>query len=461
MSIRWRLTLWFSSILLAILSLGGVVLNALLSHYLFEDIDGNLKVYTARVHGSLNFAQIHGPVDSAVIRSRILPLNEFSMPGIYIQLMDANGKVIVKSNSLGNQELPVNPRLVERGLSGMTDIETVAAGDGVNLRIMASPVFSAEQVFLLEVAQSLKPVESTLAQLRLALAGGIFLALLFSGVSGAILVRRVLAPVERITVTARSINDSSDLDRRVGYTGPGDEIGQLAETFDHMIDRLAKTFESQKHFVSDASHELRTPLTVMQGNLDLLKRNMGEDSRRESLRAIEAETGRMTSVVGDLLLLAEVEAEKAPPQDMVPLAEIVRAELRRARQMAGAREVTAGRVEDLAVRGDAHRLTQLLSNLVDNAVRYTPDGGRITVSLFREGNRACLEVSDTGIGIAPEHLPYIFDRFYRVDKARSRASGGTGLGLAIARGIAEQHGGSVSITSQPGKGSTFTVRLKL
>ncbi len=461
MSIRWRLTIWFSSILLAILVLGGLALDTLLENYLYNDIDANLQVYTTRVHGTLNFSQTEGPLDSTTIRSRIFPVNEFSTPGTYIQLMDSSGKVIVKSDNLGNQELPVNPLLIERGISGNTDIQTVPAGDGARVRIMVSPVFFGNQVLLLEVAQSLKPLESTLAQLRLALVAGILLALLLTAISGAVLVRRALAPVESITRTARSIEDSSDLDRRVGYQGPRDEIGQLAETFDHMIGRLARTFESQKSFITDASHELRTPLTVIQGNLDLLKRNMGEENRKESLRAIEAETRRMTNVVGDLLLLAEVEAGQTKPQESVSLKELARAEIKRVQPLAGKRNIAPGRLEDLSVKGDAQRLTQLLGNLIDNAIKYTPDDGRITVSVFRQRHQACLEISDTGIGIAPENLPYLFDRFYRVDKSRSRAKGGTGLGLAIVKGIAEAHGGTVTVSSEPDKGSTFTVRLKL
>jgi signal transduction histidine kinase len=268
-------------------------------------------------------------------------------------------------------------------------------------------------------------------------------------------------PVSRITQTAQDIETSSDLSQRVGYLGPGDEIGELANTFDHMIEHLDRVFQSQKYFVADASHELRGPLTVIRGNLDLLKRKLGEEERRRSLKAIERESIRMSKIVDDLLLLTEIESGQLAQPQRVLLKDILSEELERVRTLAGSRKIAVSQPEDLVINGDAQSLKQLLGNLVDNAVKYTPEHGTITLSLFRDGSWARLEVTDTGIGISSEHLPHIFDRFYRVDKARSRASGGTGLGLAIVKGIAEQHGGKVNVTSEPGKGSTFTVRLKL
>ncbi len=228
-----------------------------------------------------------------------------------------------------------------------------------------------------------------------------------------------------------------------------------------MIEHLDRVFQSQRYFVADASHELRGPLTVIRGNLDLLKRNFSEDDRRESLKAIERELIRMSKIVDDLLLLTEVESGQPTQQQEVSLKNILLEELDRARTLAGERKIVVERQEDLVAKGDAQRLRHLLANLVDNAIKYTPESGTVTLSLFQDNSWACLEVSDTGIGIFPEHLPHIFDRFYRVDKARARTGGGIGLGLAIAKGIAEQHGGKLAVTSQPGKGSKFTLRLKL
>jgi signal transduction histidine kinase len=422
-------------------------------------VDDNLRVYSARVHGILDTEEIPEPLDYEVIRVS-LP-HEFASPETYIEVIDTNGNVVVKSDNMGERELPFDPSLVERGFSGESAIDTISAGDGARVRLMVSPLFLQNEVLLLQVGQSLYNVDATMNQVRWAILGGILVTLVLVGISGGVIVRRALSPVEQITRTAQSIESSSDLSRRVGYTGPMDEIGRLATTFDHMIGHLHRVFESQKNFIADASHDLRGPLTVIRGNLDLLKRNLGDQERQESLRAMEAETVRMEKMANDLLLLAEVESEQMERQEMVSLREILLTGLKRAQRMGGNRKVVIDQQEDLSIMGDVYRLSQLLENLIDNAIKYTPEGGTITLSLFRDGDWALMEVADTGVGIAPEHLPHVFDRFYRVDKARTRARGGSGLGLAIVRGIAEQHGGKVTVTSDSGKGSTFTVWLKL
>jgi heavy metal sensor kinase len=461
MPIRWRLTFWFALILCGILVLSGVVLHILLERYLSNHVDDDLRVRSALVHGTLNPQEIPDSLDYEVIHSKLPPINEFASPGIYIQLIDANGNVVVKSSNLGEQELPVNLSLIEQGFAGNVVVQTVSAGDSARIRIMVSPLYLMDQVLLLEVAQSLNHIDTTMGQVRWALLASILLALALATISGGAIVRNALSPVNQLVRTARSIEASSDLTRRVGYKGPPDEIGELATTFDHMIEHLDQVFQSQKDFVADASHELRGPLTVIRGNLDLLRRNLSAEDRRESVRAIQQETARMVKIVDDLLFLAEVESGQLEQQQKVSLKEIVLGELERAKALAGERKIIVEHKEDLVIKGDAQRLRQLLANLVDNAIKYTPDHGTITLSSFRNDSWACMEVTDTGIGITPEHLPHIFDRFYRVDKARSRASEGIGLGLAIVKGIAEQHGGKVTVTSQPDKGSTFTVWLKL
>jgi two-component system OmpR family sensor kinase len=460
LSIRWRLTLWFALMFLVILTISGIVLNTLLHRYLFSDIDTNLQTYSAKVHGTLH-ANSNGPLNFEVIHSSLPPINEFSSPGIYIQIIDTKGAVIIKSDNLADLELPFSQTLIQKATAGDVDTQTISAGNDIDVRIMVSPLYTVDQTYILEVAQSLKPLDNVLSQFRLAFIGGALLDLLLTVVLGALLIRRTLHPVESIVTTARSIEEGSDLDRRVGYKGPQDEIGRLANTFDHMIERLDKTFDSQKRFIADASHELRTPLTVIQGNLDLLKRNISQEDRQESLLAIQSETRRLTKIAADLLLLAEVESEKGLKQEAISLKTLAAEEIQRAIIRAGNRRITSGKLEDLKVTADYAKLNQVLSNLLDNAIKYTSEDGRITVSVFQEDARARLEVADSGIGINPEDLEHIFDRFYRVDKARSRAAGGTGLGLSIIKGIVHQLGGEITVVSQPGQGSTFTVWLKL
>lgn len=463
MSIRWRLTLWFALILAVILVLSGVVLYILLERYLIRDVDNNLKVHAAEVHGTLNPDEIPEPVDYDVVHSRLPPINEFASPGIYLQLINQSGETVVKSDNLGELELPVDPSLISRGFSGTTAIKTLSAGGGASVRVMVSPLFLQDEVLLLEVAQSLNYVDGTMLQVRWALVGSSLLALALAAASGGVLVRRALSPVRRISRTARNIEASSDLTQRVGYAGPEDDIGELATTFDHMIQHLDRAFQSQRYFVADASHELRGPLTVIRGNLDLLKRKLDDTARARSLKTIEQEALRMSRIVDDLLLLAEVESGGPVHNEDVSLKQVLDEERERARSLAGTRKLTIDKQEDLTVKGDTLKLKQLLSNLVDNAIKYSPETGSITLSLYRDGPWAKLQVADTGIGIEPADIPVIFDRFYRVDKARSRAgsSSGTGLGLAIAKGIADLHGGRITVESTPGQGSTFTVWLKL
>lgn len=461
MPIGWRLSFWFTLVLTGILVLSGLVTHWLLESYLNNEVEDNLTTYTERVHGNVNASQLPTPPDYKVIHSKLPAISEFSSPGIYIQIIDKDGTVMVKSDNLGSQELPVDVALIQNALAGHSSLTTLAAGDGALVRIKASPVYLQDRTLVLEVGESLKALETTMNRVRVALLGGVLAALLLSSLLGYTIVRKTLSPVQQVTRTARSIEESSDLGRKVNYNGPRDEIAELATTFDRMIGRLDVAFQSQRHFIADASHELRTPLTVIKGNLDLLRRNLSEEDRREGLHAIRAETERMTRIVDDLLVLAEVEGGQVRRQDRVSLEEVLMDGLTRAQQLAENRKIMLGSHQDLIVKGDAHRLKQVVGNLVDNAIKYTPDGGTITLSLVREGDWARIDVSDTGVGIPTEHLPHIFERFYRVDKARSRAQGGTGLGLAIVKQIAESLGGHVTVSSEPGKGSTFAVWLKL
>ncbi len=460
MSIKWRLTLSFA-IPLAL----AAIVAALFFYVAFQnwmiarEIDGNLRVYSALARNPLDSDN----VDQSLVRSIWASLEDSntSASPVYLQLIDSDGNVVLKSENLGEQTLPIENRLVENGLKGTGGIETVNSPNHSTLRIQVEPVAVNGQAHVLEVAQSLATIDPVLQSMIVAL---VLVIVVFLGLViafSAILIGRALSPVKEVTAIARSISSSSDLSRRVNYRGPHDEIGQLAKTFDRMIDQLDGLLRAQQSFVADASHELRGPLTVIRGNLDLLKRNMSEEDRQESLRALEAEANRMARVVNDLLVLAEVESRPLEQTEMVSLRDLILDAQDRALLLSNQHKITVDRQEDLWIKGDGHKLDQMVGNLVSNAVKYTPDGGTITLSLYRDGEWARIEVADTGMGIPPEHLPHIFDRFYRVDKARSRAGGGTGLGLAIVKGIAEQHGGRVTVTSQPGQGSTFTVWLRL
>jgi two-component system OmpR family sensor kinase len=289
------------------------------------------------------------------------------------------------------------------------------------------------------------------------IAGGM-IAFLLSLLLGNILLERALRPIESIASAASQITTGDDLSRRIPYNGPPDELGQLTEVFNATLGRLEDLFQVQRRFVADVSHELRTPLTVIQANADLIRR-YGADP--DSLEAIASETKHMTRLIGDLLMLAQADAGELPIlQENVELDTLVLDAYNRARVLdQNGATVELGRFEPVRVSGDEDRLKQLVLNLVSNAVKYTPAEGRVTLSVWPEGNKALIAVADTGEGIPPEDLPHIFDRFYRVDKARARKQGGAGLGLSIAQWIAESHGGRIAVESAPGVGTTFTVRL--
>jgi heavy metal sensor kinase len=276
--------------------------------------------------------------------------------------------------------------------------------------------------------------------------------------------RRAFTPIENITSAAYRIGVKKDMTERIQVDpDSNDEVSRLGRAFNGMLDHIEREFVSQRQFIADSSHELRTPLTVIRGNLDLLRRNPDPKNQADSLQAIEREAARMQRLVEDLLLLAKADARQVVEFVPVMLDDVIIEVFRVAQVLAQARHQTLklGHFEAIQVEGDAEQLKRAILNLVENAIKYTPEGGSITISMQRGNRWAKVAITDTGVGIDPIHQPHIFGRFYRIDKARSRASGGTGLGLAIVKHIAEAHGGRISLNSMPGQGSTFTLWLPI
>jgi signal transduction histidine kinase len=298
---------------------------------------------------------------------------------------------------------------------------------------------------------------------------------LLSALMGALLARRALRPIHAVTETAVQITRADDLGRRIPHRGPPDEVGLLVGAFNEMLERLERLFRAQRRFVADVSHELRTPLTTIRGNVDLLRRMGGADPA--SLSAIQSETDRMIRLVGDLLLLARADAGHLPiAREPVEIDALLIEVAHQTRVLSGDRlELTvdcpvSDQKDPLLVLGDEDRLKQLLLNLADNAVKHTPEGGRVTLQLAQADGWVRLTIADTGSGILPEDLPHIFDRFYRAEKSRWRKPSpkdtpspgvGVGLGLSIARWIAQAHGGRIEVQSELGQGSAFHVWLPL
>jgi signal transduction histidine kinase len=241
-------------------------------------------------------------------------------------------------------------------------------------------------------------------------------------------------------------------------TGRTDEIGDLAQAFNQTLERLERLFQAQQRLMADVSHELRTPLTAVRGNIDLMQ-HMGETDPA-SLATIQEEVDRMARLVGDLLLLARADSGGLPlHMKPIELDNLLFEVYRRVRVLSKTVHVVVTDIDQVRVRGDADRLKQLFINLVHNAIKFTPDGGEVRLSLSKTEFWARIVITDTGIGIPDEDLPHIFERFYRVDKARSRSQGGSGLGLSIAKWIVEAHGGEIYVTSEVGQGTTFAIAL--
>jgi two-component system, OmpR family, sensor kinase len=278
---------------------------------------------------------------------------------------------------------------------------------------------------------------------------------------GWFLAAKAMAPVDRMTRTAGAIGSAADLSQRVPVPQEADEIGRLALTFNQMLARLQQAFATQRQFLADASHELRSPLTAIRANVETLRRG-GElqgTEQDETLRVVEREVDRMGRLVDDLLSLARADAGQEPVLQRLSLDALLLEVYHQQRPLAGRVRLVLGEFEPVEIDGDPDRLKQLLLNLVDNAFRHTPEGGTVTLDLIHREREAVIRVRDTGAGISPEHLPHIFERFYRIDSARSREMGGTGLGLAISREIVEAHGGRIAVESAPNEGTTFTVAL--
>jgi signal transduction histidine kinase len=274
---------------------------------------------------------------------------------------------------------------------------------------------------------------------------------------------QALSPLAAVTETALQISHTDDLSRRIPYHGPEkDEVGRLISAFNETLERLEHLFASQQRFLADVSHELRTPLTVIKGNVDLMRRMGSADD--ESLISIEDEADRLSRLVLDLLLETQAESGKLPlyfaPVELDTLLLEVFKEMRvLARERV---QLKLTEIDQIQVSGDRDRLKQVLINLVANAIKYTPQGGEVYLSLGRVGDRARLIVRDTGPGIPTEDLPHIFERFFRAEKSRTRSKvGGFGLGLSIAYWIVTHHGGRIEVDSAEGKGTTFCIWLPI
>lgn len=455
MTLRSRLTLWYTLLLGVVLVIFAVLFQATLARTLFTQVDVRIRSQAEQV-----VAIFEADIDPTKAR---LPTTIVLASEVLAQAATPEGLILDRSANLMDKSLPLTRQVLELNAAGQAAYYTWHDSHNY-LRIYSAPVHAptGQVVATVQVAQSLAPIRQMLDLVRLYLIVGGALAILLAAVGGALLSASALRPLNEIAETASRIAHTEDLDQRLETSQADDEVGRLARTFNEMLERLQRLFNTQQRLVADVSHELRTPLATMQGNLDLLLRGASQDPQmlQESLQALSSEVARMSRLVRDLLLLAEADAGVQLNLRPVELDTLLLEVYREAQLMGrGKVKVRLGHEDVAQVAGDPDRLKQLLLNLVSNAIKYTPEGGTVTLSLHCHPNWVQITVADTGIGIAQEDLPHIFDRFWRVDRARNRSAGGSGLGLSIAKWIAEAHGGCIEVESELGKGTTFEVYL--
>jgi heavy metal sensor kinase len=450
-SIGGRLTLWYAVAFAAGLLMLGVVMWVAVQQSLFHAIDEGLR---DRVEGIHVFIEDHKTrLDQEEVRE------EFRAHGDLFQVIDSNGAAVHRTETLNDA---ATPALAGVGAEPRFDNVTV---HGAPLRFLSQNVAVDDKLYSVQVAAPLADLQQGLHDALWVLAPMFPLVLLLACAGGYLMSRRALAPVDRITQTARSIT-AENLSERLEVPPTGDELERLSATLNEMIERLESAFKKISRFTADASHELRTPLAVMRTTAEVALRNP-DDSRehRTALEQVMAETERTSHLVDNLLLIARADSGSAKlaasSVDLVAAVDEACLQANVLAQVKGVSLIKHLPTQPIATIGDREALRRLFLILLDNAVKYTPAGGEVEVTVEESDGRFSGVVKDTGIGIPPADLPYIFDRFYRVDRARSRALGGVGLGLAIARWITDAHGGTLSVGSEIDRGSQFRVQLPL
>ncbi|UCD11595.1 MAG: heavy metal sensor histidine kinase [Nitrospinaceae bacterium] len=461
-SIRTKLTAWYVVLLGVILILFSVFLNVFLAKRLYESVDHSLKVSATIVAKteSMKFSQSSVPGMDQFFEQFFgyEKLNKF------YKIYDGSGNVGSRSRNIDASQFPLSQAAYSAALKGETTYETFYIGEVTPVRMITMPILREGALAnLIQVGTSLEPVRETLKNLRLFLFFSVPMVLLLATFVGRFMARRALKPVSEVTRIAREVGGSGDLSKRIPLAGGEDEISNLVSTFNEMLDRLDGSFAQVRQFSSDASHELRTPLTVLKGQNELaLNKERSLEDYQEVICSNLEEINYMSKILEDLFLLSRSD-ENQIQLDYKPLdlRGVVEEVFRHAEIIAEEKKINVRIVhlDSVRIHGDAVRLRQMIWNILHNAIKYTQPGGEIRISLADVGDWAVVTVQDTGIGISEKDLPFIFNRFYRVDKARSRKVGGTGLGLSICKFIVDAHKGEILVESELGVGSCFKVRL--
>jgi heavy metal sensor kinase len=463
-SLGFRLVGWYAGVLTAVFGFVGAAIFLELGRYLHTDLRDALGRRAEQVGQIL--ATARPPVEEASIaneiRSRLLPESNSR----FVHVSRSDGRMLFRSGSPADRSF--DPEAVDaaarqqksRSRSGVYEITT---GSGATMLVVSKSVSTPSGGYDIEVGSSLDQIQLVLDYVLILLIVAVPVLVGVSASGGYFLISRALKSVDHIARTAEQITHHN-LSERLPVSHTGDELERLSISINRMIARLDEAFQTSRRFLADASHELRTPLTAIKGELEEIvrRRNLSEELRERTGSVLE-EVGRLTHIVEGLLAVARLDAGDAQREWLrFDLAELATTTAEQMKLLAEDQRIalicdTGDRVD---VEGDRARLKQVIVNLLDNAIKYTSEGGSIRLSV-RAHERAVLEISDTGIGIPEYELTHVFDRFFRVDKARSRNVEGTGLGLAIVKSICTAHGAEIEAESTVGRGSCFRIKFQL
>jgi heavy metal sensor kinase len=452
-SIRARLALWYAAVLMAGLALLGTGIWLVVSHSLRGSLD---EVLNEHVQGIITVLQSENEPERPRHLSEELTEYVAAAPGgNLMEVRDSRDRPIVAGKTVVMQPAdPSHPTIF--------GVQTTSSG---RYRTLTKTTSVNGETYRILAATPLDPTEATLRRVALLLLWASPAMLLLASLGGYWISRGALLPVDEMTKAARSIG-IQNLSQRLAAPATGDELQRLAETWNEMLARLEAAVKRLSQFTADASHELRTPIALIRTTAELtLRRERSVETYREALSQIVAESEKTAKLVEDLLLLARADAGRMSlPLERVELTPLVRDVYQQGQVLAEAKqlEISADLPEEpVFVEANDPALRRMLLLLLDNALKYTPAGGHITLSVNHDPDSATVAVRDTGIGIPQTALPHVFERFYRVDESRSRGAGGTGLGLSIAKWIADRHHASLDAESVVGEGSVFRIRFRL
>jgi two-component system, OmpR family, sensor kinase len=459
--IKWRLTIWYGVVLSLILIIFASGIFIYFKNSLQESIDAKIRSIGEVLSSSMTDA--HNTSVFGNFERYLENILGRKPKGKFIQIMDSSGRIGAKMSDIEGETLPTSFSALEKAMRGEIVYETIERTKP-RLRMITIPILENKKVTsVVQVGTSLEDFDETIRKLLLIIIISIPTSICVTIVVGYFMAKKALKPVDQIRRAAVKIS-SSNLDEKIDIVGRRDELGRLAETFNAMIGRLKDAFQRINQFSIDVSHELKTPLTILKGETEVALRKEREkhDYQMLLLSNLE-EIDRMSCIIDDLLLLSKADTKEIKLNvEEVALRDLVVDVCMDMKVVADKKNVDleTSELEDIRLKGDELKLRRMLLNIVENGIKYSHAGGKVSVSSYVNDGYVKIDVKDNGIGISEEDIKYIFDRFYRADRSRKRESG-SGLGLSISRWIAEAHKGGIDVKSQPAQGSMFTIKLPI